>query len=322
MGRLPVWAGARVGAYGYDEKPWFLPDVRLAAFERALAARGLASRVDPREAPPADDALLTRFHTPEHVARVTSLCAKNEGALDHGATFARAKIESAARHVVGAVDAAVRSIARGETPRAFVPISGFHHAHADEARMYCLYNDAVLGVMRAAETHAPVAYVDIDAHFGDGVYRAFASDPRVLIVDVHQEGRTLWPHSPEAPGEGDFPGERTWVGDGEARGTKLNLPLPARADDGMLRAAWAEGEAFLDRARPRFVVFECGVDGLAGDPMASLGFSVEGVVEVLRGVRALAERHAEGRLLVLGGGGYNLDTVGEAWASIVEALVE
>ncbi len=322
MGRLSVWAGARVGAYGYDEKPWFLPDVRLAAFERAMASRGLVSRVDPREAPPADDASLTRFHTPAHVARVTALCAANEGALDHGATLARAKIESAARHVVGAVDAAVRAIASGEIHRAFVPIAGFHHAHADEARMYCLYNDVALGILRALETRSPVACVDIDAHFGDGVYRAFAADPRVTIVDVHQEGRTLWPHSPESPGEGEFPGDRGWEGDGEARGTKLNLPLAARAGDDRLREAWAEGAALLERARPRFVVFECGVDGLAGDPMASLGYSIAGVLDVLRGVRDIADRHAEGRLLVLGGGGYELSTVGEAWASIVEALLE
>jgi acetoin utilization protein AcuC len=317
-----IYQGAGIRAYGYEEKPWFLPG-RLDLFLGELAARGLDRRARMIEGPKATDEEILIFHTRAHLERVRRLCAANEGALDHGPTLARAGIEAAATHVVGAVLDAARRIVTGELTRAFVPIAGFHHAHREEARAYCLYNDPVILIRWLLQQRiVPIGYVDVDVHHGDGVYAAFAADPSVYIADVHEDGRTLFPHSPEAPGPGPFPGDRENDGEGEARGTKLNLPLAAGATDADFDRAWEEAEAFLERAKPAFIVFESGADGLAGDPMAHLGLTPESLRKATRRLRAMAERHASGRLLVLGGGGYAEGGMVSGWCAVVEALLE
>ncbi len=321
-GAIGVYSSEALGAYGYVEKPWFLPD-RLDAFLDEFRARGLDRRVTMLDAPPATDAELQLFHTPAHVERVRRLCAANEGALDHGPTLARASVERAATHVVGAVLDAARRLLSGELRRAFVPIAGFHHAHAEQARSYCLYNDcAILLHFLRRQGLSPIAYADVDVHHGDGVYAAFASDPAVVIADLHEDARTLFPHSPEQPGEGPFPGDRSSIGEGDAAGTKLNLPLPAGAGDADFLRAWDEAEAFLERKNPAFVVFESGVDGLAGDPMAHLALTTDALRHVTTRLAALADRHAGGRLLVLGGGGYEKKSLPAGWCAVVEALLD
>ncbi|MFO0755791.1 MAG: hypothetical protein U0359_04840 [Byssovorax sp.] len=319
--RVGLYAQAALGAYGYAEKPWFLPN-RQDAFLAALAARGLDRRFVRRDAPPATSEEILLFHTPAHLERVRRLCDRNQGALDHGPTLARRSVERAATHVVGAVLDAARCLLTGQLTAAFVPIAGFHHAHAAEARSYCLYNDCAI-VLRFLLQHgvAPIAYADVDVHHGDGVYAAFAADPRVVIADLHEDARTLFPHAPEAPGPGPFPGDRTSTGEGPGLGTKLNLPLPAGSNDEVFLRAWDEAEAFLDRYRPAFVVFEAGADGLAGDPLAHLDLSPAALGTVTTRIAALAQRHAGGKLLVLGGGGYDPKNMAEGWCAVAESLL-
>jgi acetoin utilization protein AcuC len=316
-----VYSSAELGAYGYDEKPWFRPD-RLDAFLAELGARGLDRRAAMLASRPADDAEILLFHTPAHLERVRRLCATDVGALDHGPTFARRSVEIAATHVVGAVMDATERILAGELQRAFVPIAGFHHAHAAEARMYCLYNDAAIAITSLLRRGiGPVGYVDVDVHHGDGVYAAFAADPRVLIADLHEDGHTLWPCSPEAPGRDPVSGERGAAGEGAAVGTKLNLPLQAGATDADFAVAWDEAEAFLEARKPAFLIFISGADGLAGDPLAHLGLTPAALARATTRLREIASRHAGGRLLVLGGGGYEKANLAAGWCAVVEALL-
>lgn len=318
---VAVYGGAALGAYGYAEKPWFLPDVRLRAFEAELAERGLDGRVRRLCASAASDEDILRFHTPAHLARVRRLCAANEGALDHGPTLARASVEVAATHVVGAVMDAARRLVAGELARAFVPIAGFHHAHPEVARSYCLYNDAAIALSFLRDVvNGPIAYVDVDVHHGDGVYAAFARDPRVVIADVHEDGRTLFPHSPEAPGAGPVSGAAEDDGEGAGKGTKLNIALAAGATDADFLAAFARVEAFLVGHRPAFVVLVSGVDGLAGDPMAHLALTPSAIAHAVRRTAGLFARDVP--LLVLAGGGYDLGNFARGQAAVVEALLD
>ncbi len=323
-----VYAGKGMASYGFtrgsrpDGSHYFGPD-RFPAFRRRLVERGLDRRVRFRDSGPAADGEILLFHTPEHLERVRRLCAAGEGALDHGPTPAQRGMDGAAAHVVGAVIDAAREILAGRCRRAFVPVSGFHHAHPAEARNYCLFNDCAVGLRFLEEAGLTrIAYVDIDAHHGDGVYAAFAGDPRVVIADLHQDERTLFPGTPEAPLVGPVTGERGDTGTGPGEGTKLNLPLAPYCGDAGFLAAWEEAEAFLDRARPEFVMLQAGADGLAGDLLGSLDLSAAVHREVTGRLCALAERHGEGRLLALGGGGYHLENLAEAWCAVVEAMVE
>ncbi|MCA9659994.1 MAG: hypothetical protein KC486_16745 [Myxococcales bacterium] len=318
-----VYRGEALGAYGYAEKPWFLPDVRLQAFLRAAEARGLSERVRWIEAPPAADADILRFHPPAHLAMIRRRCAAEDGALDHGATPARASIERAATHVVGAVIDAIDRLLAGEHRRAFVPISGFHHAHRERVRSYCLYNDPAIALAYLRDRGVgPRLYVDTDVHFGDGVYEGFADDPDLVAIDIHESTNTLWPYSPAVPGVGAQAGDRHERGRGPGRGTKLNLPLVAGAGDRHFAGAWAEAERLLEGAKPAFIVVTVGIDALAGDPMAHLNLSPAALTGVVRRLCELADQHAEGRLLVLGGGGYRLESIARGWGGILEALVE
>jgi acetoin utilization protein AcuC len=320
---LAMYAHEELGRYGYDEKAWFRPNVRQEAFLAELTRQGLDARVSFRTAPPANLDDLCLFHTSEYVSMVREQCTRAEGALDHGPTLARPHMERAAAHVAGAVLDATRRIVAGELRTAFVPIAGFHHAHAAQARMYCLYNDPAMALSwLLRRTEGTLAYVDIDIHQGDGVYEGFSAEPRVCIVDIHEDPSTLFPHSPETPGDGVFPGRRQDDGTGEARGTKLNVALSPHTTDEMYLSVWEEAEAFLRRAKPRFIVFVSGVDGLKGDPLSHQQLTISVVSEVTRRVRRVADEFADGRLLVLGGGGYDIDNVSKGWAAVVSALLE
>lgn len=369
-----MYAGRELGAYGYVEKPWYLPGTRLEAFLAELERRGLTRAVRFAEAGPASDADLQLFHDADYLAWVRQRCASGHGSLDRapqrivartrrllegidsgaieealaslgstlddwvpfleseelathdagtlfltdtgrtfladpsatlgGPTYARPHVEEAARWICGAALDATRRILAGELTTAFIPIAGFHHARAGEARMYCLYNDPALAIAAALQAiDGPVAYIDIDIHHGDGVYDAFAADPRVVIADLHAAG--------EAPGVVR-----------REEGTNLTLSLGPGTDDAGYLAAFAEAEAFVRAARPAFVVFEAGVDGLATDPMSNQAITVEAIREVTRRVAALAREHAGGRLLVLGGGGYELEGTARAWTAVVETLLD
>ncbi len=318
-----LYADPELGAYGYDEKPWFLPHVRLEAFLAELERNGLSSRITRASAPPATDEELRLFHTEAHVDLVRARCATNEGALDHGPTFARAHVERAARFVVGAVLDATRKIIAGEAKSAFVPIAGFHHAYRDAARLYCLYNDPAIAIAYALEhLEGHVAYVDIDIHQGDGVYLGYEAEPRVWIADLHEDPRTLFPFTPEAPGEGPMPGRRSERGSGAALGTKLNIPLAPYTSDEAYLALSEEADAHVRAAKPQLVIFECGVDGLEADPLSNQRLSVAAIAEVTRRVRAIADEYASGRLLVLGGGGYELGGVAKGWTAALAALLD
>ena len=114
----------------------------------------------------------------------------------------------------------------GECRRAFVPIAGLHHAARDRAAGFCVFNDCGVAIELLKRAGLKrIAYVDIDAHHGDGVFYAFEDDPAVIFADLHEDGRYLYPGT----------GMAEEIGKGAARGMKLNVPLPPGADDQRVR---------------------------------------------------------------------------------------
>jgi acetoin utilization protein AcuC len=310
---LPVLVlrGANIAAYGFGEGHPFGPD-RHDAFHAELARRGLGERLLLESAGEADRATLELFHTPGHVERVTRRCAAGQGFLDGGDTPALPGIDRAAAAVVGAAVHALEAIMAGRVRHAFVPIAGLHHAGRDHAAGFCVYNDCgvVIELLRRRHGLRRVAYVDIDAHHGDGVFYAFEADPDLLFADIHEDGQFLY------PGTGD-PDE---TGRGPAEGTKLNIALPPAAGDREFAAAWAQVEAWLEAARPEFLLLQCGADSLAGDPITHLRYSAAAHGNAAAALVRLASRHCDGRLLALGGGGYDRRNLALAWTAVVEAL--
>jgi acetoin utilization protein AcuC len=317
-GKVGVYAGRGMAAYGFTRgsapggKHYYGPD-RFDAFFDRLRELGLAERVQLLDAPPADDDELLLFHRPEYLERVRRLCAADEGALDHGPTPAERGMDTAAAHVVGAVLDGARRLVDGRNRRLFVPVSGFHHGRPDRTADYCIFNDCAVLLRYLLERVrlARVAYVDIDVHLGDGVYEAFLDDPRVAIADLHQDAGTFWYAS---PGDAEVPLP--------PRPEKLSVAFPAGAGDAEFLAAWERVEDLVAGFHPELIVFVAGADAMAGDRLGGLAFGPAVYAGAATRLCALAERSSEGRLLVLGGGGYHLANLAEAWTAVVAALLD
>ncbi len=308
-----VIAGEELASYGFGNDHPFGPD-RHDVFLSELRAESLDQAV--RFAPPraATRGELESFHTSAYIDFVRQYSEAGTGFLDAGDTPAFPGCFEAAGFVVGATLLAVEEIMAGRCRRAFVPIAGLHHAARNGAAGFCIFNDCGVAaeVLKARFGLTRIAYVDIDAHHGDGVFYGFEADPAVPVADIHEDGRFLYPGT----------GFEHETGTGPARGTKLNLPLPPGADDTEFHQAWRQVEEHLERAEPEFILFQCGADSLAGDPITHLRFSEEAHAHAAERLCEIANRYGEGRILGMGGGGYNRRNLARAWSRVVRAFLE
>ena len=307
-----VYMGDDLARYGFGEGHPFGPD-RLGAFWQQACAVGLDQRVQQCLPVSVDRAVLERFHSAAYVDRVIRQSATGEGYLDGGDTPALKGIYESACFVVGSVLDAIERILGQECRQAFVPIAGLHHARRDSAAGFCVFNDCGIAIetLRSQHQLQRVAYVDIDAHHGDGVFYSFEEDPDLIFADLHEDGRYLYPGS----------GSEDETGRGAARGTKLNIPMPPEADDAAFFRAWEQVEAFIDARRPEFILFQCGADSIAGDPITHLRYSPAAHRHATQRLLHLAGRHCSGRLLAMGGGGYNRGNLALTWTAVVQALL-
>lgn len=306
-------AGEKIARYGFGEGHPFGPD-RHDVFIRELRAEGLEPSLLLLEPRTATREELESFHSPAYVSLVEDRSLHGQGYLDAGDTPAFRGVFEAASNVVGAALVATEAIMEKRARRGFVPIAGLHHASRGHAAGFCVFNDAgvVAEMLRRRWGLKRIAYVDIDAHHGDGVYYGFEDDPDLIFADIHEDGRYLYPGTGAAD-------ER---GTGAAHGSKLNIPLPPGAGDEAFWPAWERIEAFVDAQRPEFIIFQCGADSLEGDPITHLRFSEEAHAHAAARLAALADRHCEGRILGVGGGGYNRRNLARAWTRVVRSFVE
>jgi len=310
--RLTVYWGEELGRYRFGEDHPLGQD-RLTAFRVAAIREGI-DRSSEIATPVACNVIdLILFHEPEYVQRVKEQSTIGQGYLDCGDTPAYPGIYDAGRFVVGTGLAAINRILKHDWHHAFVPIGGLHHARRDGAAGFGVFNDCgiVIEALRQRYGITRVAYVDIDAHHGDGVYYAFEEDPDLAIADIHEDGRYLYPGTGAANEEGK----------GIARGTKLNIPLAPGSDDSDFLRAWSRVEALVEDHKPEFIIFQAGVDSMIGDPLTHLRFSVAAHIHATRRLVELTNKYAKGRLLVYGGGGYNLDNVANGWCAVCKELV-
>ncbi len=143
------------------------------------------------------------------------------------------------------------------------------------------------------------------------MFYAFEQDPAVIFADLHEDGRYLYPGT----------GAGTETGKGAAAGTKLNIPMPPGADDAAFDRAWPRVVTHLERHSPQFIILQCGADSIGGDPITHMRYSAASHGRAARELRLLADRLGHGRLLALGGGGYNRGNLAQAWNAVVENLL-
>ena len=312
--KILVVKDENISSYGFGDDHPFGPD-RHGAFHRYLTDSGISNLVHlAGSGYIAVRADIERFHTNEYIDRVIAHCQLGKGFLDNGDTPAIQGLYESSLAVVGASLFVTEEIISGRFKRAFVPIAGLHHAKRDSAGGFCVFNDigVVIETLRKIHGVNRIAYIDIDAHHGDGVYYSYEEDPNLIFVDVHEDGRFLF------PGTG-FPEE---IGIGLAKGTKKNISLKPGDGDVVFQENWSHIHAFLDHFEPEFFILQCGADSLLGDPITNLALSEKSHYLAAQSLSLLAEKHAKGRIIALGGGGYNRDNIGRAWTQVVKAFVD
>lgn len=216
----------------------------------------------------------------------------------------------ASARVCGATLAATGAVWTGASNHGVNLAGGLHHAMADRAAGFCIYNDIAVSIQWLLDQGAErVAYIDLDVHHGDGVQSIFWDDPRVLTISIHESPQTLF------PGTG-FPSE---IGGPNAPGSAVNIALPAgTGDQGWLRALQGVVPELLDAFGPTVIVSQNGVDSHAEDPLAHLALSIDGQRLGFEAVHRWAHEHAGGRLVAVGGGGYDwVDVVPRAWTHLL-----
>jgi len=194
---------------------------------------------------------------------------------------------------------AMELVDSGQVERAFNVAGGLHHAAAARASGFCYINDAAVIIQLLVRRGRRVAYVDLDAHHGDGVQFGFYDTDRVLTISLHESGESLF------PGTG-FVEE---IGQGAGVGYSVNIPLLAGSDDGIF--VWAMDQAVLPLLaafRPDVVVTQLGADTHRTDPLANLALTTDGFAQAVRRLAPLCRRW-----IALGGGGYNLENVPRSW---------
>ena len=310
--RVLVIADDAIGRYGFPDGHPFGTD-RQGEFLREFRRLGLHRRVQEGESRPASRAELCSFHTARYVDFVGRLSAEGRGLLDAGDTPAWPGCMESASSVVGATLNAGAALLAGDAERALVPIAGLHHAARDTAAGFCVFNDigVLVEMLLGAGGLERIGYVDIDAHHGDGVYYAFESDPRVIFADLHEDGQFLYPGTGRADENGS----------GEATGTKLNIPLEPGADDAHFAAEWPRVLEHLRRHRPDFIILQCGTDSMGGDPITHLRLTEASHARAAADLCALADELGHGRVLALGGGGYNRANLARGWSAVAAALL-
>lgn len=309
--QICVYTGEALASYAFGDDHPFGPG-RHDAFLAELKRRGLAQRVLLCQPVMAQQSQIEWFHTSDYVERVKVKSQSGEGFLDYGDTPAFEGVYEAAATVAGSVLDALDGVLSGRCRRAFVPIAGLHHARRNGAAGFCVFNDCGIAIEALRRQHniQRIAYVDIDAHHGDGVFYSFEDDPQLWLVDVHEDGRYLYPGT----------GAVTETGRGEAIGTKLNIPMPPGAGDDAFFKAWEIAEDFIRRAEPEFIILQCGADSLAGDPLTHLQYTEAAHGHVAARLCSLADELCDGRIVGLGGGGYSLDNLAAAWCAVIESF--
>jgi len=318
---LVVIHGDELGMRYGDDHPMDGRRHRLAV---ALCAQiGVFDRedVDLLGAPePMSDEGLQRVFAPAFIAAVkryseTPVLAAEPEAMQWGIggdnTAYEGMFEDSAR-VVAACAGAAQIVAEGTAPLAMVPAGGSHHGLANRAWGFGLFNETAMAVqtlrMGGAER---VAYIDLDVHHGNGTQWIYYDDPSVLTVSVHESGKHLFPGS-------GFPDETGGPG---AEGCSINVALPPFAGNDAYRSAFDEVVApVVEAFAPDAIVAQCGVDHHHADPLSHLQTTMPFYPELWSKLTELSSR-CGGRMVALGGGGYNpCNAPPRAWALLIAEM--
>jgi acetoin utilization protein AcuC len=307
-------------AYGFGEGHPFNP-LRIRLTLELCEALGLLGGYPFVASEPATDEDLTTVHTLTYV-RMVQKAGRGEAnlwdlmpfGLGTGDNPTFPDMHDACARVVGAVLQACRLVMHAEATHAMCISGGLHHALRSKASGFCVYNDAGVAITQLKKEYPGIriAYVDTDAHHGDGVQWMFYDDPEVLTVSMHESGRYLFPGT----GAIDERGRNGGIG------YSINVPLePFTDDESWISCFEAVVPKVLRAFEPDLILSQNGCDGHALDPLTHLSATTRLYEYIPRRVHDLAHELCDGRWVATGGGGYDLwRVVPRAWSALWTAV--
>jgi acetoin utilization protein AcuC len=317
MCKTAIFFGEELSRYNFGQYHPFDSDRIYAFWSKFKSEKLYESNQFIIEAPVlTDEQTILSFHDRDYVELVKKASKHGRGFLDTGDTPAFEGVYEASCYVVGSTLKALEVVMEntGGIDHAFNPIGGLHHSRRDSAGGFCVFNDIGIAIMEARKKYGikRIAYVDIDAHHGDGVFYEFEEDPLMFFCDIHEDGKFLYPGS----------GSQLETGLGRAEGTKLNVPMPPNSTDRHFVNEFKKIEEFIEKiAKPELIILQCGADSLSGDPITHLCYTSYAHKYATDSLHRLAHSHCNGRIVALGGGGYNKTNIADAWTTVVKSLI-
>lgn len=254
---------------------------------------------------------LLTVHSPEHIRHIREMDAQGSGMFDRNDTPAWPGVYRRAALAVGGTLVGAELVASGRAKHVFHVAGGLHHAHYDRVSGFCIFNDIVAAVRYWQQHYGyrRIAILDVDGHHGDGTQALLYHEP-LLKVSLHQYDGRFFPRTGAL-------GER---GAGSGWGYSVNLPLPRFSTDAEYLPLLQIGLEQVEAYRPEAIILQYGVDAHYTDRMAGLKISTLVYEKVAQRVHDLAHRVCDGRLLVVGGGGYEPETVARCWSILMANL--
>ena len=293
---------------GHPEQP-----ARMDAVARALSAAKFGKRTRPLQPRDVTSEELRRCHDDNYISLVEREVAAGPGQLSTGDTVIGGPASlDVARLAAGGVLAAVDAVVAGEARNAFCAVRPpGHHASSARGMGFCIFNNVALAARHAQRAHGldKVAIVDWDVHHGNGTQDIFYDDPSVFFFSTHQ--------SPWYPGTG----AADETGRGRGLGTTLNVPVPSMTGRERIYGA-IESRLLpaLHTFRPDLLLISAGFDSRIGDPLGELRLTDRDFADMTTLLLEFADGACDGRVVSVLEGGYNLEGLGLAVVSHVEAL--
>jgi acetoin utilization deacetylase AcuC-like enzyme len=288
---------------------------RLLAILESLESAKLLDRLFRIEPVPVERSILELCHDPGYIDEF-KLAAENARLFfhTHDCPLSPRTFE-AALCAVGGVLKGADMVMEGKVKNCFCAVRPpGHHAERSRAMGFCYFNNIAIAA-RYLQTHHSlerIAVIDWDVHHGNGTQDIFEEDHTVYFASFHQDPSTCFP----------FTGKASETGKGKGEGYTRNFPVPPGAGIEEYLKAIESVEQAMEKFRPDFVLISAGFDAHIADPLAHVNLTREVFEELTRRVKTIAEAHADGRLVSVLEGGYELKALGESVAAHIQVLSE
>jgi acetoin utilization deacetylase AcuC-like enzyme len=293
---------------GHPERP-----ERLITTVELLRTAGILDRCELAEWVPLDLDQLAAVHTPDLAQRVREFAGQGGGRIEVDTVVSPRSFDVAAS-AAGAAVAAVDAVVAAPQAKAFcLTRPPGHHATRSQPMGFCLFNNIALAAQHAITRHKldRILIVDWDVHHGNGTQDVFYSDPRVMFFSIHRY--------PFYPGTGAADETGTGPGLGYTRNEPVAFGTSREAYRDRFQKALFES---AQKIRPQLVLISAGFDAHAEDPIGSLGLEIEDFVSMNQLVLDVAKSHADGRIVSLLEGGYNVHILAESIRAHLVGLLE